>query len=50
MANKQIGRALGITERTVKVHLGNVFKRIGVSDRTSAALWAREHLPELAEN
>jgi DNA-binding NarL/FixJ family response regulator len=45
MANKQIGRALGITERTVKVHLGNAFRRIGVSDRTSAALWAREHLP-----
>jgi DNA-binding NarL/FixJ family response regulator len=45
LANKQIGRALGISERTVKVHLGNVFRRIGVSDRTSAALWAREHLP-----
>lgn len=47
MANKQIGRALGIAERTVKVHLGNVFRCIGVGDRTSAALWAREHLPEL---
>jgi DNA-binding NarL/FixJ family response regulator len=47
MANKQIGRALGIAERTVKVHLGNVFRRIGVGDRTSAALWAREHLPDL---
>lgn len=46
LANKQIGRALGIAERTVKVHLGSVFRRIGVSDRTSAALWAREHLPE----
>jgi DNA-binding NarL/FixJ family response regulator len=46
MANKQIGRALGITERTVKVHLGNAFRRIGVRDRTSAALWTREHLPE----
>ncbi len=46
MANKQIGRVLGISERTVKVHLGNVFRRIGVTDRTSAALWAREHLPE----
>jgi DNA-binding NarL/FixJ family response regulator len=45
MANKQIGRALGISERTVKVHLGNVFRRIGVADRTAAALWAREHLP-----
>jgi len=32
LANKQIGRSLGIAERTVKVHLGNVFRRIG-SDR-----------------
>jgi DNA-binding NarL/FixJ family response regulator len=46
LANKQIARTLGIAERTVKVHLGSVFRRIGVSDRTSAALWAREHLPE----
>ncbi len=44
LANKQIARSLGIAERTVKVHLGNVFRRIGVNDRTSAALWAREHL------
>jgi DNA-binding NarL/FixJ family response regulator len=46
LANKQIGRILGITERTVKVHLGNVFRRIGVGDRTSAALWAKENLPD----
>jgi DNA-binding NarL/FixJ family response regulator len=46
MANKQIARTLGIAERTVKVHLGNVFRRIGVADRTSAALWARENLPD----
>ena len=46
LANKQIGRALGITERTVKVHLGNVFRQLGVTDRTSAALWARDHLPD----
>lgn len=42
LANKQIGRSLGISERTVKVHVGNVFRRLGVNDRTSAALWARE--------
>ncbi|HEX4728389.1 MAG TPA: response regulator transcription factor [Jatrophihabitans sp.] len=46
LANKQIGRTLGIAERTVKVHLGNIFRRIGVGDRTSAALWARENLTE----
>ncbi len=44
MANKQIARQLGISERTVKAHLGKVFRQIGVADRTSAALWAREHL------
>ncbi|MDR7361562.1 response regulator transcription factor [Nocardioides marmoribigeumensis] len=44
LANKQVARALGITERTVKAHLGRVFREIGVLDRTSAALWAREHL------
>lgn len=47
MANKQIGRALGITERTVKVHVGHVFRRIGVADRTSAAMWARDNLESL---
>jgi DNA-binding NarL/FixJ family response regulator len=26
------------------VHTGNIFRRIGVTDRTSAALWAKEHL------
>jgi DNA-binding NarL/FixJ family response regulator len=44
LANKQIARNLGISEHTVKVHLGNVFRRIGVNDRTSAALWARDNL------
>jgi len=44
LANKQIGRALGITERTVKVHVGHVFRRLGVTDRTSAAMWARDNL------
>jgi DNA-binding NarL/FixJ family response regulator len=44
LANKQIGRSLGISERTVKVHVGHVFRRIGVADRTSAAMWARDNL------
>ena len=44
LANKQIGRRLGISERTVKAHLTNIFQRLGVSDRTQAALWASEHL------
>jgi DNA-binding NarL/FixJ family response regulator len=47
LANKQIGRRLGIAERTVKAHLTNIFGRIGVTDRTQAALWAQENLEEL---
>jgi DNA-binding NarL/FixJ family response regulator len=43
-ANKHIARALGITERTVKSHLTNIFATIGVTSRTQAALWATEHL------
>ncbi|MDX6288053.1 MAG: hypothetical protein QOG53_3538 [Frankiales bacterium] len=44
LANKNIARRLGISERTVKSHLTSVFQAIGVVDRTQAALWAREHL------
>jgi len=46
LPNKHIARRLGIAERTVKAHLTNVFQRLGVTDRTQAALWAREHLPD----
>jgi len=38
LANKQIARRLGISERTVKAHLTSTFHRIGVVDRTQAAL------------
>jgi DNA-binding NarL/FixJ family response regulator len=40
LANKQIARRLAISERTVKAHLTSTFQRIGVVDRTQAALWA----------
>lgn len=43
LANKQIARRLGISERTVKAHLTSVFTGIGVADRTQAALWAERH-------
>lgn len=39
--NKTIARRLGISERTVKAHLTSIFHRIGVVDRTQAALWAQ---------
>ena len=43
MPNKQIARRLGISERTVKAHLTSIFQRIGVTDRTQAALWAERN-------
>jgi DNA-binding NarL/FixJ family response regulator len=43
LANKQIARRLGISEKTVKGHLTRVFQVIGVADRTQAALWAERH-------
>jgi DNA-binding NarL/FixJ family response regulator len=43
LANKQIARRLGISERTVKAHLTSAFARIGVVDRTQAALWVERH-------
>jgi DNA-binding NarL/FixJ family response regulator len=42
-ANKQIARRLGISEKTVKGHLTNIFQALGVGDRTQAALWAERH-------
>ncbi|HZO63546.1 MAG: response regulator [Kribbellaceae bacterium] len=46
LPNKSIARRLGISERTVKAHLTNVFQRLGVTDRTQAAVWAQQHLSE----
>jgi DNA-binding NarL/FixJ family response regulator len=43
LANKQIARRLGISERTVKAHLTSAFARIGVADRTQAALWVERN-------
>jgi DNA-binding NarL/FixJ family response regulator len=43
LPNKLIARRLEISEKTVKAHLTSVFQRIGVNDRTQAALWAQRH-------
>jgi DNA-binding NarL/FixJ family response regulator len=43
MPNKLISRHLGITEKTVKAHLTSIFRTIGVTDRTQAALWAERN-------
>jgi DNA-binding NarL/FixJ family response regulator len=44
--NRQIAAALGITEKTVKTHCSRLFQRIGVTDRTQAAVWAERNLPK----
>ena len=43
LPNKLIARRLEISEKTVKAHLTRIFREIGVSDRTQAALWAERH-------
>jgi DNA-binding NarL/FixJ family response regulator len=43
LPNKLIARRLDISEKTVKAHLTNIFQRIGVTDRTQAALWAQRN-------
>jgi DNA-binding NarL/FixJ family response regulator len=43
LPNKLIALRLEISEKTVKAHLTRIFQQIGVTDRTQAAIWAREH-------
>lgn len=43
LPNKLIARRLEISEKTVKAHLTRIFRELGVSDRTQAALWAERH-------
>ena len=40
MYNKEVGKRLEISERTVKNHVSNIFKKLGVTDRTQAAVFA----------
>jgi len=49
MSNKEIARALMLNERTVKGHVSNILGKLGLADRTQAALYAvREGLVQLS--
>jgi DNA-binding NarL/FixJ family response regulator len=42
-SNREIARSLKLAEKTVKTHVSNILMKLGVADRTQAALWAVRH-------
>lgn len=42
-SNREIASSLFVTEKTVKTHISNIFVKLGVQDRTQAALYAVKH-------
>lgn len=43
LINKEIAKRLFISEKTVKNHVSNIFRKLNVSDRTQAAIYAFKH-------
>jgi DNA-binding NarL/FixJ family response regulator len=44
-SNREIADTLFISERTVKKHLTNLFRKTGASSRIAVALWGQERMP-----
>ena len=42
-SNREIARSLSLAEKTIKTHVSNILMKLGVADRTQAALWAVRH-------
>ena len=42
-SNVQLARRLWVTEQTVKFHLSNIYRKLGVANRTEASRWAQVH-------
>jgi DNA-binding NarL/FixJ family response regulator len=40
LSNKAIAGEFSITEQTVKFHLTNIYRKLGISNRTEAGIWA----------
>ena len=48
--NREIGKRLGVAERTARTHVSNILAKLGLASRTQAAMWAvREGLVDAAE-
>lgn len=45
--NAEVAQKLFISDHTVKVHVQNIFKKLGVPNRVKAAIWAQKHLDQL---
>lgn len=43
LPNRLVAKRLGVSEKTVKAHLTQIYASLGVTDRVQAALWARDH-------
>jgi two-component system nitrate/nitrite response regulator NarL len=43
--NKVIARKLDVSEATIKVHVKAILRKVGASNRTQAAMWASQRLP-----
>ncbi|MEV4712354.1 LuxR C-terminal-related transcriptional regulator [Micromonospora sp. NPDC049374] len=50
MSNKQVARALGISVRTVTVHVSNLLRKTGTASRTEVALWSVRQRPTLTQS
>lgn len=50
--NSQLAKMLWVTEQTIKFHLSNIYRKLGVSNRTEASRWAQLHglLPASTED
>ena len=49
-SNGTVARKLWVTEQTVKFHLSNIYRKLGVSNRTAASRWAHDHGLLVAEH
>jgi two-component system nitrate/nitrite response regulator NarL len=49
-SNKQIARELGLADATIKVHIKAILRKVRLANRTQAAIWAREHLQQVAND